>query len=280
MDDKIAQLYKMSYKLRMHVLEMVHHAKTGHAAPSMSSADILTVLFFDTMNLDPANPEWKDRDRFIMSKGHASPIYYAALAERGFFPTEDLLEYRQLNSKLQGHPSYNKCPGIDMTTGSLGNGLSAAVGKAVIGKKENRDYHVYAITGDGELQEGIIWEAAMFAGNAGLDNLIVFVDRNGLQSGGSINAINDLRDLDKKFESFGWDVQTIDGHDIEQVVEAIDKAKKNLGSKKPSVIITNTIKGKGVSYMENQYLWHMKAPNDEQYEQGMKELEKEMNKYA
>lgn len=280
MDDKIAQLYKMSYKLRMHVLEMVHHAKTGHAAPSMSSADILTVLFFDTMNLDPANPEWKDRDRFIMSKGHASPIYYAALAERGFFPTEDLLEYRQLNSKLQGHPSYNKCPGIDMTTGSLGNGLSAAVGKAVIGKKENRDYHVYAITGDGELQEGIIWEAAMFAGNAGLDNLIVFVDRNGLQSGGSVNAINDLRDLDKKFESFGWDVQTIDGHDIEQVVEAIDKAKKNLGSKKPSVIITNTIKGKGVSYMENQYLWHMKAPNDEQYEQGMKELEKEMNKYA
>lgn len=280
MDDKIAQLYKMSYKLRMHVLEMVHHAKTGHAAPSMSSADILTVLFFDTMNLDPANPEWKDRDRFIMSKGHASPIYYAALAERGFFPTEDLLEYRQLNSKLQGHPSYNKCPGIDMTTGSLGNGLSAAVGKAVIGKKENRDYHVYAITGDGELQEGIIWEAAMFAGNAGLDNLIVFVDRNGLQSGGSVNAINDLRDLDKKFESFGWDVQTIDGHDIEQVVEAIDKAKKNLGSKKPSVIIANTIKGKGVSYMENQYLWHMKAPNDEQYEQGMKELEKEMNKYA
>lgn len=246
----------------------------------MSAADILTVLFFDTMNLDPANPEWKDRDRFIMSKGHASPIYYAALAERGFFPTGDLREYRQLNTKLQGHPSYNKCPGIDMTTGSLGNGLSAAVGKAAIGKKENRDYHVYAITGDGELQEGIIWEAAMFAGNAGLDNLIVFVDRNGLQSGGSVNAINDLRDLDKKFESFGWDAQTIDGHDIEQVIEAIDEAKKNLGSKKPSVIIANTVKGKGVSYMENQYLWHMKAPNDEQYEQGMKELEKEMNKYA
>ena len=280
MDDKIAQLYKMSYKLRMHVLEMVHNAKTGHAAPSMSAADILTVLFFDTMNLDPANPEWKDRDRFIMSKGHASPIYYAALAERGFFPTGDLREYRQLNTKLQGHPSYNKCPGIDMTTGSLGNGLSAAVGKAAIGKKENRDYHVYAITGDGELQEGIIWEAAMFAGNAGLDNLIVFVDRNGLQSGGSVNAINDLRDLDKKFESFGWDAQTIDGHDIEQVIEALDEAKKNLGSKKPSVIIANTVKGKGVSYMENQYLWHMKAPNDEQYEQGMKELEKEMNKYA
>ena len=162
----------------------------------------------------------------------------------------------------------------------MGNGLSAAVGKAAIGKKENRDYHVYAITGDGELQEGIIWEAAMFAGNAGLDNLIVFVDRNGLQSGGSVNAINDLRDLDKKFESFGWDAQTIDGHDIEQVIEAIDEAKKNLGSKKPSVIIANTVKGKGVSYMENQYLWHMKAPNDEQYEQGMKELEKEMNKYA
>lgn len=278
MDDKIRTLYKMSYKLRMHVLEMVHHAKTGHAAPCMSIAEIMSVLYFNTLNLDPANPLWNDRDRFILSKGHASPIYYAALAERGFFPVDDLLEYRQLNSKLQGHPCMDKCPGVDMTTGSLGNGLSAAVGKALIGKKEARDYSVYSITGDGELQEGIIWEAVMFAGNAKLDNLIVFVDRNNLQSGGNVDRIQSLGDLDKKFESFGWNTQSIDGHNIEQIIAAIEKAKAC--KDKPSVIIADTLKGKGVSYMEGQFLWHMKAPNDAEFAQGMKELEKEMEKYA
>ena len=278
MDMDIASLYKMSYRLRMHVLDMVHHARTGHAAPCMSIAEIMSSLFFRVMNLSPSEPAWPDRDRFILSKGHASPIYYAALAERGYFPVDELLEYRQLDSKLQGHPSMNKCPGVDMTTGSLGNGISAAVGKALIGKKQGRDYCIFAITGDGELQEGIVWEAAMFAGNAGLDRLIVFADRNGLQSGGSVDKIQPLRDLDQKFRDFNWDVQTIDGHDMEAILEAVGRAKACRD--KPSLIIADTIKGKGVSYMENQYLWHMKAPNDSEYEQGMQELEKEMERYA
>ena len=278
MDDKIRELYRMAYKLRMHTLEMVHNAKTGHAAPCMSIAEIMSVLYFDALNLKPEDQLWIDRDRFIMSKGHASPIYYAALAERGFFPVDDLLEYRQINSKLQGHPCMGKCPGVDMTSGSLGNGFSTAVGKALIGKKEKKGYRVFSIVGDGELQEGIIWEALMFAGNAGLDNMIVFVDANGLQSGGKVEKINNLDNLEKKFQSFNWNVQTIDGHSVEQIISAIEKAKTNAG--RPNVIIAKTVKGKGVSYMEDKYLWHMKAPNDDEFKQGMSELEKEMNDYA
>lgn len=271
------QLYHLSYTLRMDAVRMVYHAKTGHAAPSLSIAEILSVLYFDTMHLDPAQPSWPDRDRFILSKGHACPIYYAALARRGFFPVEDLMLYRGLNTMLQGHPDMRKCPGVDMTTGSLGNGLSAAVGMALVGKKDQKDHWIYAITGDGELQEGIIWESAMYAGNAKLDNLIVFVDRNGLQSGGSVANIQNLDDLAEKFRSFGWDTQTIDGHDIEAIRQAIAVAKSRRGT--PSVILANTTKGKGVSYMENQYLWHMKAPNDEQFAIAMEELQKEADHY-
>lgn len=278
MQQEIRDLYKISYELRMQAVTMVYRAKTGHAAPSLSMADILTALYFKILRLDPENPRWEDRDRFVLSKGHACPIYYAALAKRGFFPEEDLKEYRRLNSKLQGHPDMRKCPGVDMTTGSLGNGASASLGMALIGKKDHKEHYVYAICGDGELQEGIVWEAALYAGNAGLDHLVWFVDFNGLQSGGSVRGIQSLDSLEDKFRSFRWDVQTIDGHDMEAVLNAVERAKavKN----QPSVIIAETIKGKGVSYMEGQYLWHMKAPNEEQYAAAMEELGNQVKQYA
>lgn len=277
MEQEIRDLYKKSYELRMQAVTMVYRAKTGHAAPSLSMAEILTALYFKVLRLDPANLRWEDRDRFILSKGHACPIYYAALAKRGFFPEEDLKEYRQFNSKLQGHPDMRKCPGVDMTTGSLGNGASASLGMALIGKKDGKGHYVYALCGDGELQEGIVWEAALYAGNAGLDHLIWFVDFNGLQSGGSVRQIQNLDSLEAKFESFGWNVQTIDGHDIEAILAAADRAKKAEG--KPSVIIARTVKGKGVSYMEGNYLWHMKAPNAEEYGIAMDELRNEVKNY-
>lgn len=278
MTSETRELYRISWELRKKTLDMVYHAKTGHAAPSLSMSEILTVLYFHTLKLDPKNPHWKDRDRFILSKGHACPIYYAALARRGFFPEADLMEYRMLNSKLQGHPDMRKCPGVDMTTGSLGNGLAAALGMALTAKKDHKEHYIYAITGDGELQEGIIWEAAIYAGNACLDNLIVFVDNNGLQSGGNVSDIQNLDSLTGKFEACIWDTQVIDGHDIAAIIQAVSAAKKQKGA--PSVIIAKTIKGNGVSFMENQYLWHMKAPNDEQYRQACEELEKVVKEYA
>lgn len=277
MKAEIKELYKKSYELRVNAVKMVYNAKTGHAAPSLSMAELITTLYFDILNLDPKNPRWKERDRFVLSKGHACPIYYAALAKRGFFPEEDLMQYRALNSKLQGHPDMRKCPGVDMTTGSLGNGASASLGMALIGKKDKKEYYIYAVCGDGELQEGIVWESAMYAGNEHLDHLIWFVDYNGLQSGGNVKDIQSLDDLEEKFQSFGWDVQTIDGHNIEEIREAVKTAKERKG--KPSVILAKTIKGKGVSYMEGQYLWHMKAPNDEQYAIAMDELAKEAARY-
>lgn len=272
------ELYHMSYEMRMDAVRMVYHAKTGHIAPCLSAAEIISTLYFDTLNVNPTHPRWEDRDRFILSKGHACPIYYSALAHKGFFPTNDLMLYRGLNTKLQGHPDMRKCPGVDMTTGSLGNGLSAAVGMALIGKKDHKNHWVFSLTGDGEMQEGIIWESIMCAGNAGLDNLIIFVDCNGLQSGGSVTNIQSLGDLSAKFESFDWTTQTIDGHNIDAIKTAIRAAKEKNG--KPAAILAQTTKGKGVSFMENQYLWHMKAPNDEQYVIAMDELQKEAEKYA
>lgn len=272
------ELAKIAYQLRLHAIDMVHHAKTGHAAPSMSIAEILSVLYFDELRVDPANPRWPDRDRFILSKGHASPIYYAALAMRGFFPVEDLHQYRGLNTKLQGHPDMRKCPGVDMTTGSLGNGVSAALGMALIAQKDQKAHNIFALAGDGELQEGIVWEAAMYAGNRHLDHLILFVDSNKLQSGGTVESIQSLGNLGDKFKAFGWDVQEIDGHSIPAIRNAIALAKSRKGT--PSVIIANTTKGKGISYMENQYQWHMKAPNDEQYAVAVDELRKELSRLA
>lgn len=277
MREEIKALYRKSYELRANAVKMVYNAKTGHAAPSLSMAELITTLYFDILKLDPANPHWADRDRFVLSKGHACPIYYAALAKRGFFPEEDLMQYRALNSKLQGHPDMRKCPGVDMTTGSLGNGASASLGMALIGKKDKRDHYIYAICGDGELQEGIVWESAMYAGNEHLDHLIWFVDYNGLQSGGNVKDIQNLENLEEKFKSFGWDVQTINGHDIEAIQASVETAKSRKGT--PSVILAKTTKGKGVSYMEGQYLWHMKAPNDEQFAIAMEELTKEAAQY-
>ena len=277
MTDEVKALYKTAYDLRRKTLDMVYHAKTGHAAPCLSMAEMMTTLYFKELRLDPDNPGWKERDRFVLSKGHASPIYYATLARRGFFPEEDLLEYRGLNTKLQGHPDMKKCPGVDMTTGSLGNGVAAALGMALIGKKDRKEYRVFCICGDGELDEGIVWEALMYAGNEALRNLIVLVDHNGLQSGGSVSTIQDLGDLEAKFSSFKWYAQSVDGHDIEALIRAIDNAKKQ--NDMPSVIICNTTKGKGVSFMEGQYLWHMKAPNDEQYTLACRELEEGAKRY-
>ena len=277
MREEIRDLYKKSYELRLDAVKMVYHAKTGHAAPSLSMADLITAMYFHILKLDPADPGLKDRDRFVLSKGHACPIYYAALAKRGFFPEKDLMEYRKLNSSLQGHPDMRKCPGVDMTTGYLGNGLAASMGMALIGKKNRSSHYVYVICGDGELQEGIAWESAMYAGNAHLDHLIWIVDCNGLQSGGRVADIQDLGNLEMKFKSFGWDTQTIDGHNMEEILDAVTTAKAAKGT--PSVIMAKTVKGKGVSYMEDQYLWHMKAPNDEEYKIAVEELAEEAGKY-
>lgn len=277
MQKEIRDIYKKSLELKISAVTMVYRAKTGHAAPSLSMAELIASLYFHILNLDPARPHWKDRDRFILSKGHACPIYYAALAKRGFFDEGELKEYRVLNSRLQGHPDMRKCPGVDMTTGSLGNGLAASLGMALIGKKNQGGYYIYAVCGDGELQEGIVWESAMYAGNAHLDHLIWFVDCNGLQSGGAVAQIQDLGDLEMKFKSFGWDTQVINGHKPEEILDAVKTAKAREGS--PSVIIAKTVKGNGVSYMEGQYLWHMKAPNEEEYKIAMDELAKEAKKY-
>ena len=272
------ELYRTAWQLRERTVEMVHNAKTGHAAPCMSIAEIMSVLYFDELRLRPEEPRWPDRDRFVLSKGHAAAIYYAALAKRGFFPESRLLEYRALGSALQGHPDMRKCPGADMTTGSLGNGVSAALGMALIARKDRRDHRVYALCGDGELQEGIVWEAAMYAGNAKLGALTLLVDNNGLQSGGSVERIQSLGDLGAKFESFGWDAQCVDGHDVGALRSALAGARTV--PDRPSVIICKTLKGKGVSFMEGDYLWHMKAPNDGQFAQAMAELRREEARYA
>lgn len=238
----------------------------------MSSADIFTYLYFEEMNIDPKNPKMEGRDRFVLSKGHVAPAYYSTLAERGFFPKEDLVTLRHTGSYLQGHPDMKHIPGVDMSSGSLGQGVSAAVGMAAAGKFDHKDYRVYTLTGDGEIQEGQIWEAAMWAGHRKLDNLVVIVDNNNLQIDGEIDKVCSPYPIDKKFEAFNFHTIVIDGNDFDQIRAAFEEAKKTKGQ--PTAIIAKTIKGKGVSFMENEAGWHGKAPNDEQYAQAMEDLEK------
>lgn len=267
---KIKELKRLSAEIKLGALEAVWSASSGHPGGSLSISDILAYLYFVEMKIDPKNPNWENRDRFVLSKGHTAPAYYAALALRGYFPREDLKTFRQVDSYLQGHPDMKGTPGVDMTTGSLGLGISAAAGMAISGKIYDKNYRVYAMLGDGELGEGQVWEAAMFSAHYKLDNLCAFVDWNGLQIDGPITEVMDSTPIDKKFEAFGWHVISIDAHDFEQIAAALEEAKTVKGQ--PTVIIAKSIKGKGVSYMENQVSWHGSAPNNEQYEQGVKEI--------
>lgn len=264
------ELEQKARKVREDIIEEVYSAKSGHPGGSLSIADILTVLYFREMNIQPENPDWEERDRFVLSKGHCSPALYSCLANRGFFPVEDLKSFRNINSYLQGHPDKNKVPGVDMTTGSLGQGLSAANGMAIAGKVDKKDYRVYCVLGDGEIEEGQIWEAAMAASQYQLDNLCVIVDNNNLQIDGTIEEVMSSYPIDEKFRSFGFQVINIDGHDIEEIIKAFEVAKNVKG--KPTCIIAKTTKGKGITFMENQAGWHGKAPNEEQYQQAMKEM--------
>ncbi len=270
---KIEELQQKARKVREDIIEEVYSAKSGHPGGSLSVADILTVLYFREMNIQPENPDWEERDRFVLSKGHCSPALYSCLANRGFFPVEDLKTFRNINSYLQGHPDKNKVPGVDMTTGSLGQGLSAANGMAIAGKIDQKDYRVYCVLGDGEIEEGQIWEAAMAASQYKLDNLCVIVDNNNLQIDGTIEEVMSSYPIDEKFRSFGFQVINIDGHDIEEIIKAFEVAKNVKG--KPTCIIAKTTKGKGITFMENQAGWHGKAPNEEQYQQAMKEMRQE-----
>lgn len=267
---EIQELEKKARKIREDIIEEVYSAKSGHPGGSLSVADILTVLYFREMNIHPENPDWEDRDRFVLSKGHCSPALYSCLANRGFFPVEDLKTFRNINSYLQGHPDKNKVPGVDMTTGSLGQGLSVANGMAIAGKMSQKDYRVYCVLGDGEIEEGQVWEAAMAANQYKLDNLCVVVDNNNLQIDGTIEEVMSSHPIDEKFRSFGFQVINIDGHDIEEIIKAFEVAKNVKG--KPTCIIAKTIKGKGVTFMENQAGWHGKAPNEEQYNQAISEM--------
>ncbi|MDI9240872.1 transketolase [Fusibacillus kribbianus] len=266
------ELKKMANEVRKGIVSAVHSAKAGHPGGSLSAADIFTYLYFEEMNVDPKNPDAPDRDRFVLSKGHTAPGYYAALAHKGFFPVEDLLTLRHLGSYLQGHPCMQHIPGVDMSSGSLGQGISAAVGMAIAGKLDNADYRVYTLLGDGEIQEGQVWEASMLAAHRKLDNLVVIVDNNGLQIDGNIADVNSPYPIDKKFEAFNFHVINIDGHDFDQIRAAFEEAKTVKGQ--PTAIIAKTVKGKGVSFMENQAAWHGTAPNDEQYAVAMADLEK------
>ena len=263
------QLLKTALKVRIGIIEGVHSAKSGHPGGSLSCADILTYLYFAKMNIDPKNPKMENRDRFVLSKGHAAPALYATLAERGYFDPELLKTLRHIGSILQGHPDMKHIPGVDMSTGSLGQGISAAVGMALSAKHFGNDYKVYTVLGDGEIEEGQVWEAAMFAANKRLSNLTAFVDFNNLQIDGTVEEVNSPYPIDKKFEAFNWHAITIDGHDFDQIEAALKEAET---VDKPVVIIANTVKGKGVSYMENAVNWHGAAPNDELYEQAMAEL--------
>ena len=261
----------IAYKIRKHALIGVHSAKSGHPGGSLSIADILAVLYFDEMNVDAKNPKNPDRDRFVLSKGHCAPALYGALAEKGFFPKEDIATLRKADSYLQGHPDMKNIPGIDMSTGSLGQGICAANGMALAAKLDNKDYRVYTILGDGECEEGQVWEAAMFAAHYKLDNITAFLDFNGLQIDGDITKVMNPTPFDKKFEAFGWNVITIDAHNIEEIKTALNSAKEWKG--KPTVIIAKSIKGKGVSFMENNAAWHGNAPDDEQFNTAMSEIE-------
>lgn len=256
--------------IRKDIVSMICKSKSGHPGGSLSAVEILTALYFDQMNIDSTNPKMEDRDRFVLSKGHAAPALYATLAERGYFEKEELNSLRKLGSMLQGHPDMKKIPGVEMSTGSLGQGFSVACGMAMAAKLDNAPWKVYALLGDGEVQEGIIWEAAMSAAHYKLDNMIAFLDYNGLQIDGDVESVMSINPIEDKFRSFGWNVITIDGHDFDQIFAALDMAKDTVD--KPTMIIAKTVKGKGVSFMENQASWHGSAPSEEQLEQALSEL--------
>lgn len=260
-----------AYNIRKNAVTAVYSASSGHPGGSLSSADLMAVLYFDEMNVDPKNPNMEDRDRFVLSKGHCSPALYGTLAEAGFFDKEELKTFRHIDSRLQGHPDMKHIPGVDMSTGSLGLGISAACGMALSAKAYKKDYRVYALLGDGEIEEGQVWEAAMYASHYKLDNLCIFVDLNGLQIDGSTAEVMNSSPLDKKFEAFGWNTLTIDGHNYDEIKKALRDARETKG--KPTAVIMKTVKGKGVSYMENSVKWHGVAPNEEEYEKAISELD-------
>lgn len=266
------ELQKMANEIRKGIITAVHSAKAGHPGGSLSATEVFTYLYFEEMNIDPKNPKKADRDRFVLSKGHTAPGLYSALAHRGYFPVEDLVTLRHIGSYLQGHPDMKHIPGVDMSSGSLGQGISAAVGMALSAKLSNDAYRVYTLLGDGEIQEGQVWEAAMFAGSRKLDNLVVIVDNNGLQIDGNIADVCSPYPIDKKFEAFNFHVINVDAHDFDDLARAFKEARETKGM--PTAIIAKSIKGKDVSFMENQASWHGSAPNDEQYKVAMEDLEK------
>lgn len=266
------ELKKIAHEVRKGIITSIYSAKAGHPGGSLSAADLFVYLYFEELNIDPKNPQMEDRDRFVLSKGHTAPGLYAALAHRGFFPAEDLETLRHVGSYLQGHPDMKCVPGVDMSTGSLGQGLSTAVGMALAAKMDQKDYRVYAMCGDGEIQEGQIWEAAMFAGHRRLDNLVVIVDHNKLQIDGKVEDICSPYPIDKKFEAFNFHTVTIDGHDFDQIAAAFQEARQTKGM--PTAIIANTIKGKGISYMEDAAEWHGKAPKEAEFQVAMEDLRK------
>jgi transketolase len=271
---RLKELRVIAQRLRITGLKMVQKAHSGHIGGAFSLSEIMAVLYFEKMRIDPGNPRWEDRDRLVMSKGHATVALYPALAVRGFFPLETLDTFRNIDGHLSGHVEMNHVPGVDMSTGSLGQGFSTAVGMAVAGKLLKKDYTVYAVLGDGEIQEGQIWEACMYSGGHGLDNLIAILDSNKVQLDGTIHEILDMGDLEAKFSSFGFTVMPVDGHDVEALCTVIDKAKANKG--KPVMILANTIKGRGVSFMEGKWQWHGKTPDEEQFKAAFGELEKNL----
>ena len=264
------ELKSMAKNIRADIVTMLTESASGHPGGSLSAADIVTTLFFKEMNIDPSYDKNPNRDRFVLSKGHAAPVLYSALARKGFFDVEELKTLRKFGSRLQGHPSMKCLPGVDMSTGSLGQGISTAVGMALAGKLDNKDYRVYTLLGDGELEEGQVWEAAMCAAHYKLDNLTAFIDFNGLQIDGDITKVMNPTPIDTKFEAFGWNVMIIDGHSIEEIIDALEKAKNHKGQ--PTAIVCKTVKGKGVSFMENQAGWHGNAPNKEQCEKALAEI--------
>jgi len=270
---EIELLKNKAREIRKNIIKMLGEAGSGHPGGSLSSADIVAVLYFHELRLDPNRPDWPDRDRFVLSKGHAAPVLYAALAERGFFPVEELMTLRKLDSRLQGHPDMRKLPGVEMSTGSLGQGLSAANGMALAARLDHKNYRVYALLGDGELDEGMVWEAAMASAHYKLDNLTAFVDHNGLQIDGPITEVMSPEPVADKWRAFGWHVLNIDGHDIKQIIDALNEAKTVKG--KPTMIIAETVKGKGVSFMENQVGWHGVAPKPGEVERALAELDSE-----
>lgn len=270
-EKRVTELSVIANKVRKNALTAVYNAASGHPGGSLSIADVLTLLYFEVMNVDPKNPKMEDRDRFVLSKGHTAPALYGVLAERGFIPVEDVATFRHIDSYLQGHPDMNKVPGVEMSTGSLGQGVSVAGGMALAAKLDNKDYRVYSILGDGELEEGQVWEQAMFAAHYKLDNLTIFIDNNGLQIDGDITKVMNPTPIDEKFKAFGWNVIVTEAHDFNKLLDAVNSAKATKG--KPTAIIMKSVKGKNVSFMENNPAWHGAAPKKEEYEQAISELD-------